>query len=212
LTGSPEQPAETAYRRAPGYAQHYQQERFSTGSGKGTLARERRALQALLNRAAAGPGSWLDMPCGTGRLSGMLPQPTVLVDRDMAMLQLCSPDSARLRARALALPFADDSFAGALCMRLLHHIPEQEERSAILRELGRVTNGPIIVSFFHSFSLQHGRRVLARLFGKPRSGRSAISLSQFARDLQRANLQQVASHALNPFISEQRLVLLKRLS
>jgi ubiquinone/menaquinone biosynthesis C-methylase UbiE len=150
------------------------------------------------------------MACGAGRLSELLPQPVVLLDRDMAMLETCNSKLARVNGRALQLPFADNSFCGALCMRLLQHIPGHQERSAILRELARVTDGPIIVSFFHSLSLQHGRRLLARLLGKPRTGRSAISLGQFARDLQAAGLRQIESRALSPYVSEQRLVLLER--
>ncbi len=174
------------------------------------MRREQRALAELLAACNAAPGSWLDMACGTGRLSSLLPEPVILLDRNMAMLELCATEHSRVNARALQLPFADDSFSGALCMRLLQHIPNHSERSAILRELARVTRGPIIVSFFHSLSLQHGRRLLARVLGKQRSGRNAISLRQFARDVHAAGLRQLDARALSPYVSEQRLALLER--
>lgn len=141
----------------------------------------------------------------------MLPQPVILVDRDLGMLRACQDDFDRICARALALPFADKTFCGALCMRLLQHIPSPVERRAILRELARVTDGPILLSYFNAFTLQHGRRVISRMLGKPRSGRGAISARQFARDLHSAGLAQVAARPLVPMISEQHLVLVRAL-
>ena len=43
--------------------------------------------------------------------------------------------TAAFCASVVALPFPDDSFAGALCHRLLQHIPTAVERIDILREL-----------------------------------------------------------------------------
>lgn len=181
--------------------------RFQSGSGRRTHRREVRAIAQLIGTVATSGGPWLDLACGAGRLSAMLPQPVLQVDRDLGMLQACPVGHHRVCARALELPFDDKTFKGALCMRLLQHIARPEERRAILRELARVTDGPILVSFFNSFSLQHGRRVISTLLGKPRSGRGAISITQFAQDLDSAGLRAVKSLSLCPLISEQRLVL-----
>ncbi|MEM7206015.1 MAG: class I SAM-dependent methyltransferase [Planctomycetota bacterium] len=201
-------PPETRYTREPGYAERYRDQRFRRASGPRTHEREVAAVRALLARAGRpAPGPWLDLPSGAGRLSHLLPQPVVRADRDATMLQACDGDARRVCAAAAALPFADGTFAGALCMRLMQHIPTPTERLAILRELRRVTAGPVLVSFFHSYSLQHARRALRRCVRGQRSGRGAISARRFAAELREAGLEARATMALCRWVSEQWIVL-----
>ncbi len=213
--------ADTPYVREPGYALRYRDARFSTGSGKGTHRREVRALERLLSHTAlsefpetATQGKpWLDLPAGAGRLSSLLGPTVVLADRDPAMVRASldaphQPATARqVAASGAQLPFADDSFAGCLCARLMQHIPHASERVAVLSELRRVTNGPLLVSFFDAHSLQHLRRRASRLVGKRRSGRTAVSRGRFAGDLQNAGWHPTAFAALRRGFSEQTFVL-----
>ncbi len=199
---------ETPYDREPGYAQRYRDQRFRAGSGARTDRRERRALRALLARCAAPAGPWLDAPAGAGRMSAELPGPVVLVDRAREMLRAAGAASRRACSSVHALPFPDGAFAGALCHRLLQHIPTPVERIDILRELGRVCRGPIVVSFFDACSLQHLRRRLRRAFGKRRSGRSAVRLGAFLAECRTAGLEPAAVRPLRRFVAEQVLVLL----
>lgn len=202
--------AETPYTRETGYAERYRDRRFTVGTGGRTDRLEVRAIQRLLALAARDnciDGTWLDAPSGAGRLSGLLPGNAIRSDRDLTMLQACDEDSPRVCASVHQLPFDDQVFAGALCMRLLHHIPGSEERRHILAELRRVSRGPVILSFFHSVCLQHARRLVARRLGKTRSGRCAIRFSVLRGDLAAAGLKVVATRPLLRFVSEQWLVL-----
>lgn len=198
---------ETPYAREPGYALRYRDRRFTKGSGGGTDRRERAALRALLAEATWSAGPWLDAPSGAGRMSDELPGPVVQVDRDPAMVRACGEGRARVCASVHALPFGEGTFAGALCHRLLQHIPTPVERIAILGELRRVTRGPIVVSFFDACSFQHLRRRLRRWFGKRRSGRSAVARSTFHRELRAAGLRPVVTRSLWRLLAEQTLVL-----
>ena len=198
---------ETPYVREDGYAERYRDQRFDTGSGRGTHRRESRALVELLAIAGVTSGPWLDVPCGAGRLSTLLPTPVILVDRDLDMVRACPHDTTRICASVHDLPFADGSFAGVICLRLLHHIPGAPERRKILEELRRVSRGPVIVSFFHAFSLQHLRRTIARRLGKRVSGRCALSWRRFRPDLEAAGFRIVATKPLARGLSEQWLVL-----
>ena len=198
---------QTPYVREPGYPQRYRDRRFRSGTGPGTHGREIAAIRALLARTAARGGIWLDVPCGAGRLTELLPGRVVRVDQDLEMLRACPGGTARACASAHALPFVDAAFQGALCMRLMHHLPTSAERVAILAELSRVTAGPVLVSFFHSVSLQHARRVVRRRLGKTRSGRVAIRAHRFRGELAAAGLRAVHEIPLRRFVSEQWLVL-----
>ena len=199
---------ETPYVREDGYAERYRDRRFATGSGPRTDRRERRAIARLLRAVPPRLGTWLDVPSGSGRMSDLLPGEVVQVDRAPAMLAAIEqPGIARLCASVHQLPFADDAFVGALCHRLLHHIPSSAERIRILSELRRVVAGPLIVSFFHAASLQHARRTLSRrLRRKPTSGRCAVTLRRFLGDLNAAGWRAEACAPLAPFVSEQWLV------
>jgi SAM-dependent methyltransferase len=203
--------SESPYRREPGYALRYRDQRFRVGSGAGTDRRERRALQALLRHCPATPGPWLDAPSGAGRLSGELPGPVVQVDRDPAMVRACGDGRSRACASVHHLPFADGAFAGALCHRLLQHIGSAAERIAILRELHRVVRGPLVVSFFDCGSLQHWRRWLRARCGRP-SGRHAVSRRAFRAELAAAGWQVVSLHALRRGFAEQTLALCRPLA
>ncbi len=210
MTGSAlDQRPERAFDRPPGWAQDYRDRRFRSGSGPRTDRRERRALRSLLEKAHARSGPWLDVPSGAGRMSDLLPGPVVQADYALAMLlAIEAPAGPLIRASALELPFADQSFAGVLCHRLLHHVARREDRVRILTELRRVSQGPVILSFFHAVSLQNARRALARsLRGKRRSSRGGITLRAFLRDLCAAGLELDAARPLFPFVSEQWLVL-----
>jgi hypothetical protein len=200
---------ETAYVRESGYAERYRDARFRTGSGPRTDRRERRAIAKLLRGIRTSEGPWIDVPCGAGRLSDLLPGPVVQVDRDPAMVRAVQADgTTRICASAHALPFADGTFAGALCMRLFQHLPHGEERVQVLSELRRVTRGPIVLSFFHATSVQHVRRVVSRrLRRKPVSGRSAVTLRRFFAEMSRAGLRPVRCAPLLPFLSDQWVVL-----
>lgn len=208
---------ETPYLREAGYPQRYRDQRFLTGSGAATHRREMQALRRLLAAAqatqAGSSGPWLDVPAGAGRLTDLLPAAAaaVQVDRGLEMLEAAGPGHRRVCASAERLPFADRSFAGVLCMRLLHHVPTAQERVRILRELARVSRGPVVLSFFHAVSLQHLRRLLRRrLLGRRPSGRVAIRAATLRADLHAAGLTLVKSQPLRRFVSEQWLLLAQR--
>lgn len=207
---------ETRYLREPGYAERYRDQRFRSGTGAATHRREVRALRRLLVDVEPTmidtTRPWLDVPAGAGRLTGLLPSPppAVQVDRNLQMLRAAGPDHHRVCASAQRLPFPDRSFAGVLCMRLLHHIPGSEERVHILRELARVSRGPVILSFFHSISLQHLRRMLHGRLLRRRSNRVAIRLGALSEELHAAGLTLVKARPLLRFVSEQWLLLARR--
>ncbi len=72
----------------------------------------------------------LDIGCGQGKLSRALAKrgATVTgVDPQEAMLELArnnAPDAAFKQAGGEALPFADNTFDGAIMLNSLHHVPE----------------------------------------------------------------------------------------
>jgi 2-polyprenyl-3-methyl-5-hydroxy-6-metoxy-1,4-benzoquinol methylase len=214
-----------SYPRPRDYATHYRDRRFTTGTGPATHRAEESAIAGLLatgplHRGPAHVGPWLDVPAGAGRFLPLLASLGDVVQLDLVpdMLRAARAVHAGPSTRppqcvagdARALPFRDQTFAGALCMRLFQHLPAPADRVACLAELRRVTRGPILLSFFHAWSLQHARRVLhrvlARLTGRRHSRRHAITLATLAAEAAAAGLVVTRTRPLLRFVSEQWIV------
>ena len=188
------------------YARHYKEERFRTFWGRRTMKKERKALSALLELASPLEGPWLDMPCGTGRLAGLLPR-AVCCDLNPAMLRLLEPARPAVRASGLALPFRDGAFEGVLSIRFLPHLADSSERIQALSEMARVSRRWVLVSFFHALSLQEARRKAKEVLFHRRRGRKSITFRRFRGEARAAGLQVRAVRPLARFLSEQWLVL-----
>lgn len=139
-------------------AEEYESKRFSRG---GRLI-DRREKEAVLT--ALGPIEdmrILDLAAGTGRFSHLLADQgadVVSVDISAAMLQQAREKSqhvdhpgtlAFLLGDASSLPFRGDTFDAVVSMRFFHLADTPVE---FLRELRRVTDGPIIFDTFNRFS------------------------------------------------------------
>lgn len=129
----------------------------------------RRAL-----RLAGDPQSVLDMPCGAGRFWPMLaeqPQRRLLAgDNSLAMIETaCASADPALLARfesvreldAFALDLPDGAVEHVLCMRLLHHFPDANDRARLLAQLHRVARRSVTVSLWVDGNRQAQRRARA---------------------------------------------------
>ncbi len=206
-------------------------ERFGTPAAAERYARslvgtrkDRRERSCIARCLAGVPGGSrvLDMPCGTGRL---LPFLCGLGYR------VCGADSSEhmvARARRFAAdrglkdvelrvasvfdtPYADGAFDAVVCNRLLHHFAEPETRRRALRELKRVSRGPIVVSFFRNRNLGALKfRVKWLLRGRRPVDRIPISLRAFRADVEAAGLVVRKAMCVRPLISQQCYALLSR--
>ncbi|MBT3504352.1 MAG: class I SAM-dependent methyltransferase [Piscirickettsiaceae bacterium] len=108
---------------------------------------------------------------------------------------------------------SDNSVDNILCMRLLHHISDSENRLRILRELHRVTNDTLILSMWVDGNLQaKNRQKLENKRGKSRSiNRLAISQEQAELECRDAGFKIVKHIDLLPKISMWRFYILRKI-
>ncbi len=130
---------------------------------------EERMIRRALKRAGD-PKVVLDLPCGAGRFWPLLSEdPTrVLLAGDysggmLAVARRFQPPEllerfALVQTSAFHVALADDSVDGIVCIRLLHHIGEREDRLRLLRELRRVTRKSLCISLWLDDNRQGRRR------------------------------------------------------
>jgi SAM-dependent methyltransferase len=123
---------------------------------------ERHHVARALRKCQPQPAMLLDIPCGTGKLAGVLgtmQTQVVGVDLSLAMIELArgaypAPRfSGFVGGSAEQLPFRTAAFDTVICLRLMHLVPPATRRK-ILKELARVTSRRVIVSFGVATSFQ----------------------------------------------------------
>jgi SAM-dependent methyltransferase len=176
--------------------------------------REKACILACLE--AIPPGSRvLDLPCGTGRMTRILVERGYRVtsaDVSEAMLSRARDNYAAYQEErgsntppvqfevrdVLATGYSTDQFDGVSCIRLFHHFADSQTRRQALRELGRISRGPIVVTFLNSLALDRITYWLkARLRGRKQASQLPIPFKTFEADISAAGLQidrKIAAH------------------
>lgn len=171
--------------------------------------RERRAFEALLPHLAEGPQ--LDAPCGAGRLGASLAAKGRVTGLDGSAPMLAEAGSrgayaALVLGDAFAMPFGDGAFAGAACVRLLHHL-RTDDRRRVLAELRRVCRGTFVVSYYDSATFQAWK---ARKQRAQKGSRKPVPRAEFLADLAATGLAAVGFSRPLPYIAEQTYVAVAR--
>lgn len=118
----------------------------------------------------------LDVPCGHGRLSDFLKsrcRRLLEADWSMTMVQLNRQDHephgrGYLRCSALQIPLPDRAIDLTVSFRLSHHLQTQQLREQHLREVFRVSDKAVIVTWFSATSLKNRLRNLRSALGTKR--------------------------------------------
>lgn len=100
------------------------------------------------------------------------------------------------------LPLRSKTMDGCICIRFLHHLGEEAHRVTVLREFGRVVDGPIVVSLWSRFDYQSLRRWIKQRMGRRPSARHPVSIDAFKREADAAGLEVRRIRFLYRLISE----------
>ena len=181
--------------------------------------REKSLLEQIM-QVAGHQVSLLDVPCGAGRLSGVLSRyadKVYEVDYSHAILKLCRENGPRsgytpllANATALSLPFGDRAFDLVASIRLSHHFPEASDRLAHVRELCRVSRRYVLVTFFGTESLKNRLRTVRRMLGSSKRAKYTMHRREVTAVAGECGFRLRGSWALSPLFSGHYFVLLKR--
>lgn len=121
------------------------------------LDRFEKAFAQRLFEMVGGDSHILDIPCGNGRFfenfskAGKL----TMADYSLNMLKVCeerfgaAENVELIQANISSVPLADNSVDLCFCMRLFHHMKNDEIRLAGLKELARVSKKYVALSFYN---------------------------------------------------------------
>ncbi len=161
----------------------------------------------------------LDIPCGAGRFAPLIASMGVHylgADHSPHMLELCSqtlseaghPSLGFFRCDARAMSLGAQTVDLCCCLRLIHHFPEQEDRSNILANLRRISRGPVILSFLDGESpKQWLHQARLALEGK-KSRRTLLTKRQLTQECAEAGFRLTRTWSLSGLFSGQSLALL----
>ncbi|MGQ9653661.1 MAG: class I SAM-dependent methyltransferase [Thermodesulfobacteriota bacterium] len=147
-------------------AQSYKDRRFSSSRRWRWTDRRERLIVAQFLSSLPERALVLDIPCGAGRLAGPWVEANmdyVGADVSLSMLGLAReviPGSSLLCADAGQLPFRAGLFDAVTAVRLLHRIRDRDVRVRMLKELARVTHGPILVTYYLRWNIRGVQRWL----------------------------------------------------
>jgi SAM-dependent methyltransferase len=117
----------------------------SIGIHYAELRRPDPRIAAVIHQALGQAKTVLNVGAGTGSYEPADRQVTA-VEPSLEMIAKRSPSAARaIQACAGELPFEDDAFDAAMAILTVHHWPDKQ---AGLREMRRVTRGPIVLLTF----------------------------------------------------------------
>ena len=122
--------------------------------------------------------TFLDLPCGVGRISVWLGQKGFAItagDLGEAALELTKKSMAEAGIAAdislqdiFAMTYDARSFDAIICFRLLHHFSEPADQAAIIAELCRCAKKYVLISYLSPYSVTSIRRKARKLItGKP---------------------------------------------
>jgi ubiquinone/menaquinone biosynthesis C-methylase UbiE len=112
-------------------------------------------LSTIVDRGTPTVRRIVDLPCGTGKLATVFSRfglSVVAADISCQMMEIAEEEYSKLpsfcgfvQADACATSFGDGEFDAAVCLRLLHRVPDTV-RQLILCELNRISRNYVILS------------------------------------------------------------------
>jgi ubiquinone/menaquinone biosynthesis C-methylase UbiE len=152
-------------------ARDYEQRRFTRQRRMKRLDRFEKAFAQRLFDMVGSDAHIVDIPCGNGRFFHIFSKAEKLIMADYSenMLKAAkerfgTPENVKLLQTDISsIPLHDGSADVCFCMRLFHHMKNDEIRLAALKELARISKKYVALSFYNkSCPRYYWRKVLGK--------------------------------------------------
>ena len=178
------------YRYAADWMQPEAENRYAESRQPGRYSRwaQEQRIVGRWRRQCEPDAVVLDLPCGTGRFSGLVQEcGHRLLRADLSYLMVAK--AAQLGPNQHCLgnlccdlaqpPLGEKSVDVVLLWRLFHHFKNTEDRTIALQQAARLARRYVILSFYNKASLTYwGNYVIRSLLRRPIKGAGAIPISE----------------------------------
>ena len=152
----------------------------------------------------------LDAPCGGGRVTVHLAKKGYRMssaDLSEEMIEITREaiaankiDGSVERQDVEKLTYGDRSFDAVMSFRLFHHFPNVEIRQRVVRELCRVADKYVALSYFSPVSWTSVKRKIRAARGGKKSEKHATKLSEVTKYFENAGFRLVKDFAQLPMV------------
>jgi ubiquinone/menaquinone biosynthesis C-methylase UbiE len=182
--------------------------------------RERQIVSRAITGIAEGGGPSVrrivDLPCGTGKLAPVFARHRISVvaaDISREMMDVAEAEYRKIpgfvglvQADATATEFRDEEFDAAVCLRLLHRVPDTV-REIMLAEISRISRHYVIISAGVTDRLQEARRTLRRWTTGTSTVPYPVTRDVLTSQLSRAGLDPLRWVPVLPVLSSEWVVI-----
>ena len=189
----------------------YDSERFYSIKGKFMDYFEKQSVLKLVNKYFASSSYFLDIPVGTGRIAEVLLNHGFKVmgaDISKEMIKLSEKKLRQFGEKieykiedAENISFKDNYFDGITSVRFFGHLP-YEIKKTILKEMLRVSNNGIIVTFYYDNIIQKIKRKIKHLIKKNKAPWYPLKFNQIKQIIADCGGIVVDRKFVFPIISE----------
>ena len=181
-----------------------------------------RAEMRLVGRAfkLIPKGRVLDAPCGGGRVTLFLADKgyqmtsadlaETMLEHTRANVKKAGLNIAVERQDVEKLTFADRSFDAIISFRLFHHFPDAAIRQRVVRELCRVADRHVALSYFSPWSVTSAQRKLRAAMGGRKSAKHQTPLSEVKTYFEACGFRLVKDFAQTPLVHTLHLAVFER--
>lgn len=191
--------------------------RMASNQREVTIARKALAI-------AGNPASILDLPCGAGRFWPMLvstgAKELIAADYSPNMIDIAVSNQPpeivshfrTLQTSAFSIDLPDNAVDSVLCMRLIHHVGESDDRLRLLKELHRVARETVCISLWVDGNYQAYRRkkLEARRKKKSYQNRFVIPAAEIEREFSTTGFRIKGQVNLIKYLSMWRIYVLSK--
>lgn len=180
---------------------------------------ELKLVRSVFKYVAAG-SSVLDAPCGTGRMTLLLQSlgyHCTGADLGDGVLAIAREDAQAANTGAtivkqdiMHMDFEDRHFDAVLCFRLIHHFPDADMRENLVRELCRVSDQYVAISYMSHASWNATRLKLRAMLGGRRAKKYPASAAEMNSYFARQGFTLVADECRLPLLNSLHLALYRR--
>jgi len=194
-------------------ARRYERRRYGGPGRRFNLFLLERAVRRALN-GIGHDALVLHMPSGTGILGRTLAQRGMrVVDSDIspAMLEVSRERGhavGQVRADLEMPPYRQRTFAAVLCTRYLMHAGP-ERRPRVLATLANLTDGPLIATYCHPYTMKSLMRAFRRWLGWPAKRSPRVDGAAVAAEVAAAGLHLERVISVLPLFSEVWVVVIR---